>query len=165
MSGAGCPWRRAISRFATWGAIAVALVTVGCASDRHLDQPAISQAAVERFYDQHKRDFQIPETRYFDIDNLRSRAAALEVKREVEGGRPFSTLALHEVLRSDAPVTGRKRAVEAIFSAKDHVLAGPVLLAAAHDYSLFEVTRIVPSRYAPLADVRARIIQRMSSAR
>ena len=165
VSARGTPQHRRLRLTLAIGAIGVVLVVAGCGIDSPGNKAVVSSSAIERFYNQHKRDFRTPERRYFDIDNLRSRSEALKVRREVEAGRRFSSLALHEELPSDAPVAGRKRAVEAIFAAKAHVLSGPVPLVAAHDYSLFEVTRIVPAGYRAVKDVRAAIVKRLVGQR
>jgi PPIC-type PPIASE domain len=129
-------------------------------------QPAVTAAEIAAYYRRHRRGFLVPERRYFDIENLRSEAAALKVKGEVEAGRRFAMMALHEQ-RSDVPgeSPGRRAIDRAVFAAKPGVLSGPVLLADVGDHSLFEVTKIVPSGYKPFAQVRASIATRLTAER
>jgi hypothetical protein len=127
---------------------------------------AVSAPEVARYYARHRRAFLIPERRYFDIDNLRSDAAARKARREVESGRSFAGMALHEQLSSvlgDNP--GRHAIERAIFAAEPNVLGGPVLLADVGDHSIFEVRRIIRAHYEPLAQVKGSIASRLTAER
>lgn len=128
-------------------------------------EPAIGAAQVAQYYRQHNSDFLVAEVRYFDIDNLKSQAAALQVRREVQSGSDFARMSLNEVLSSGLGNNpGRYAIRRAIFAAKPNVLSGPVLLSDVGDHSLFEVTRIVPAHLRPLADVRGEIEARLRDA-
>jgi hypothetical protein len=123
----------------------------------------VTRGEVAAFYRQHRRDYRVPQRRYFDIDNLRSEAAALRAKREVEAGASFTTMSLHEELTDVLGSNPGRHAIErAIFAARPHVLGGPVLLADAGDHSLFEVTRIIPAGYRPLAGLEGAIRDRLA---
>jgi hypothetical protein len=116
----------------------------------------VSSAEIAAFYLSHKERYLAPERRFFDIDNLHSKAAALKVRSEVSSGESFSTKALHESLtRTDALAgdTGKAVVERAIFAAKAHALQGPVLFEPYRDYSLFEVSRIMPGSYRSLKQV------------
>jgi len=128
-------------------------------------EPPITSAQTATYYRQHRRDFLLLERRYFEIVNLKSDAAARKVKREVEAGTSFASVALREE-RSSAPSPNPGRAAidRAIFSAKPNVLSGPVLLSDLHDHSLFEVTKIVPARYQSLAEVKGQIASKLAVA-
>lgn len=124
-------------------------------------EPGIAPEEVVVYYHGHPSNFRTPEERYFDIDSLPSDARARQIKREVESGRSFASVALEEK-RSDPP--GAKDALErAIFSARPNVLSGPILLKG-HYHSIFELKRIVPNVQRSLAQTRNTIVQRLAAA-
>lgn len=126
----------------------------------------VTPGEIADYYRRHRRAYLIPERRYFDIDNLHSQAAAMTVKREVESGKSFTTMSLHEELtdvRGSNP--GRYAIERAIFAARPHVLGGPVLLSDVGDHSVFEVTRIVPASYQPLAQAQGSIAAQLAGER
>ncbi len=126
----------------------------------------VTPPQIADYYRKHKPVFLLPERRYFEIDELRSEAAAMKVKREVESGRSFAKLALSEERSSAESVgVGREGIDRAIFSAKPNVLTGPVLLSDVGVHSLFEVTRIVPASYQPLTAVTSSIAEQLITAR
>lgn len=128
-------------------------------------EPEVTRAQIAGYYRQNERRYLVPERRYFDIDNLGSKAAAGRVKREAESGRSFAKMTLHESLQrpgSAADVGREKAAIErAVFSARPNVLGGPVRLYG--DYSLFEVRRIVAAAHQPLAQVQSSIERRLAA--
>jgi 2-hydroxychromene-2-carboxylate isomerase len=127
---------------------------------------AVTQAQIANYYARHKQRFRVGERRLFDIDNLRSARAAMKAKREVESGKGFASMSLHEEWVKGAPVgEGRSAVIRAIFLAKPHVLSGPVLLADVGDDSLFEVTHIFPATYEPLARVQNTIAKQLAAER
>jgi hypothetical protein len=124
--------------------------------------PPITSQAVAAFFKLHIGMFERPERRYIDIaERLPSRAAARRFMAEVAAGkRPLSSWSTfyHEVF--DRPRVGeavRERAsVTDVLAARAHVLVGPIRL---NEFSVFEVTRIVPRAVKPLSRVR-RVIDR-----
>lgn len=132
---------------------------------RQSREPKITQAQIVGYYDQNKQRYLVPEQRYFDIDNLQSKAEARRVKREVELGKNFAKIALHESLEqrpmSAIAGSGKEAIARAVFSARPNVLSGPVRLY--RYYSLFEVRRIVPATHRPLAQVQNSIKQRLAA--
>ncbi|MGO9761166.1 MAG: peptidylprolyl isomerase [Solirubrobacteraceae bacterium] len=127
---------------------------------------APTTAQVAAYYRAHRRSFLIPERRYIEIDNLLSEAAAVRAKREVESGRSFARMVLHEVIERPGPIeseTEDEAARKAIFAAKPNVLTGPVPVRGEH--SLFEVKRVVPARYRPLARVKGSIATQLTRER
>jgi hypothetical protein len=135
-------------------------------TERLLDGPPATARQIAAYYRAHRSAYQFPERRYFYIDNLRSQAAALEVKAQVEAGRSFAQIALSEERTStESYVPGREAIDRAIFTAKPNVLSGPFLLSDVGDHSLFEVTKIVPAGYKPLSQVEHTIAQQIVSAR
>ena len=127
--------------------------------------PASSPGEVVAYYHQHRADFAVAERRYFFIRSLKSQAAALALKAEVEAGVSFAKVALPEVRSRDETVPPGRAAIDrAIFTARPGVLTGPILLSDVGDHSLFEVTRIDPASYRPLAQVRGVIVGRLRTA-
>lgn len=125
-----------------------------------------SARQVAAYYRAHRSAYLIPERRYFYIDNLKSQAAALRVKAQVESGRSFAPMAFSEERTStESYVPGREAIDRAIFTAKPKVLNGPFLLSDVGDHSLFEVTKIVPARYRPLSQVEHTIARRLVTTR
>jgi len=126
-------------------------------------QRNVSPAQVAAYYRSHKQRFLIPERWYFDIDELRSEAAAMKVRREVEAGKSFAGMAIHESIERPSRVQyGHEESVAraVIFAAKRNVLTGPVKL---FGYSVFEVRRIVAASYLPLAKVQGAIETQLAS--
>jgi PPIC-type PPIASE domain/SurA N-terminal domain len=128
-------------------------------------EPKVTQAQIADYYSRHKRRFARPEQRYFDIDNLQSKAEARHARREVEQGKSFAKMALQESLerrpKGAYAGSGKEAIVRAVFSARPHVLGGPVRLYG--DYSLFEVTRIVAATRQSLAQAQGSIEKRLTA--
>jgi hypothetical protein len=127
----------------------------------------ITEAQVAGYYRRNIRRFLVPERRYFSIvENLRSKAIARRLVREVALGKSLASKGLEESLPRPnfAEVTGLKRIIyEAIFKAKPNDVAEPVKLR--NVYLVFEVTRIVPGTLRPLARVRRAIVRKLSRER
>jgi foldase protein PrsA len=127
---------------------------------------AVSPAQVADYYRSHKSEFLLVERRYFDIDNLSSDAEARKARKEIESGKSFASVSFGEELSHEVdvhPRPGREAIDHAIFSAKLHVLTGPILLSDVKLHSLFELTRIVPASYEPLAEVSGAIATRLAA--
>jgi hypothetical protein len=128
--------------------------------------PPATAREVAAYYRAHRSAYLIPERRYFYIDNLKSQAAALKVKAQVEAGRSFAQMALSEERTSaESFVPGREAIDRAILTAKPNVLSGPFLMSDVGDHSLFEITKIVPPSYRPLPQVERTIARQIVSAR
>lgn len=128
--------------------------------------PAITPTEIANYYHEHRSEFVNVERRYFYIDNLASEQEAQAAKRQAESGRTFASMALSEELTRNQdlkPQLGREAIDHAIFAAGLHRLTGPVLLADVKDHSLFELTRIVPASYRPLAEVRGAIAAQLAA--
>jgi hypothetical protein len=127
----------------------------------------ITQAQVVGYYRRNIRRFLVPERRYFSIvENLRSKAIARRLVREVALGKSLASKGLKESLPRThfAAVTGLKRVIyEAIFKARPNVVADPVKLGSV--YLVFEVTRIVPGTLRPLARVQRAIVGKLRRER
>lgn len=158
-TGARTPVRLAVH--ALCALVLATLCACGGAAGEH--RPRATAAEEARYYRLHLQAYFVPERRAFDIDNLRTVAAAERVKREVQAGRSFASFSLHEELsRAHGPSAERRPIERAIFAARPGLLSGPVLLPEYGDHSLFEVTRIVTAHYTPLAQVRDSIAAQLA---
>ncbi len=126
-------------------------------------QPKVSPAQIASYYGLHYQSFALREQRKFDIVNHMTLKEADKLKQEVEHGRNFSQMALHESLEvRRGPTPKEKRAAEhAIFAAKPHTLGGPVELF--RFYSLFRVNQVIPPGHRPLRSVERAIGARIAS--
>jgi foldase protein PrsA len=124
----------------------------------------VSAAEIVSYYRAHRSRFLVPEKRYLDVENLKSMARALRIKREVAAGHSANYFSgvLHEVIEQPSRVsseTAKDTVRSAILKARPDVLIGPLLNG---EYALVEVRRIVPARYRLLAQVRASIARRLA---
>lgn len=134
-------------------------------------EPAITQTQIVEYYGRHRQRFAIAERRDLEMTNRKSAAEAERLKREVESGRSFASIAQHESAERPrkADVGDRKAALEslelgkAIFAAKQNVLTGPVKHYA--DYFLFKVKHITPTMYRPLSQVQGSIEKQLAVER
>lgn len=124
-------------------------------------EPKITQAQIAKYYSQNKQRYARPERRYFDIDSLLSEAAARKARREVELGKSFAKMGLHESLERTRSASGKEAIERAVFSARPNVLGGPVRLYG--DYSLFEVRRITVAVQPTLAQVQGSIEKQLAA--
>lgn len=125
-------------------------------------QAKLDEAAIARYYQEHKKSFAIPGTR--DIRAIRTwtRASILKAMAEVRAGKDIAGVA--ERVSIDRPSNkegGLMRGVargqeeagldQAIFAARPHVLIGPLHLR--KRYYAFEVVKVTPGREKPLREV------------
>lgn len=129
-------------------------------------EEAITPKQITAYYSRHMTSFFIPERRQFRYLNRKSLLVARRVRRAVELGA-HGTIGWHSsALERAAQRRGeaRRNALEAaIYSAKPHVLSGPVKLGV--DYYLLEVTAIRPAGYRPLAQTKAAIRRQLAAER
>jgi parvulin-like peptidyl-prolyl isomerase len=121
--------------------------------------PAVTDAAVSRFYHRHLLRYVVPERRVAEITNRKTLVAADTLRKEVEAGRSLLSAAQRRF--NETSITARggppgQAPVERlIYAARPHALTGPARLGA--DYVLFRVTRVVPARHRAFGRVRAAI--------
>jgi foldase protein PrsA len=126
----------------------------------------VTAAQVEKFYNENKSRYGTPEKRNLSIILVKSEAAAQKAKREIQGGKPFATVAkavsVDPTTRaSGGALTGVVRGQEeraldaAIFSASKGVLTGPVKTP--FGYYILDVQSITPGTQQSLAQVSASI--------
>jgi foldase protein PrsA len=133
---------------------------------------AVTNAQVEKFYNENKSRYGSPEKRNLSIILVKSEAAAKKAKQEIQGGKPFATVAkavsvdpttrssggsLNEVVRGQEEQALDK----AIFSASKGVLTGPVKTP--FGYYVLQVTSITPGTQQSLSQVRASIKAQLQS--
>jgi foldase protein PrsA len=139
----------------------------------------VTHARIVSWYDAHKSQFAVPETRDVRIVRARTRASALAIKREIAGGTTFASaarqLTAHDS-RLQQPFHSKEGLVlglrpgfynepplnRAIFTARPHKLEGPIDIVHAFPGSfVFEVTRITRGFQKPLAEVEGSIRKRL----
>ncbi len=149
--------------------------------------PPVTAASVARYYDENKPQFAVNEQRDLGILHTKNAATANQIKRELQAGVSFASIAKR--LGKEQPVYTRegllpglephafaeKSLNDAIFSAKGHVVSGPIrvdLLPGFHyrtladirninGYYIFEVEKIDPAHQETLAQVKATITQEL----
>ncbi len=134
-----------------------------------------------------QKKYTIPEGRTVRIVRTTTQGAARHVKQELEAGKSFSSVVKSlssiaqplaakngEVADLTPNLYGEKNLNDAIFSAKLHKLYGPILVIAKHatvpseggsGSYVFEVTKVVPARAIPLAQVKASIAKELLKSR
>jgi PPIC-type PPIASE domain len=128
-------------------------------------EPKITQTQIDRYYAQNKQRYERPERRSIAIvEHLPTEDAARAVLRTAKLRKKLPRSAIQESL--DEPnlaevIPEKKATVKAIFTAKPHVLVGPVMLN--NLYAVFEVTHIKPSTRQPLNEVESSIEQQLAT--
>jgi foldase protein PrsA len=125
-------------------------------------EPRITEAQIVAYYKANEHRFVVPERRYVEFIERTKLAAAEKAKREIEGGRPITSMEpLDELIvrfaRAGNPAG--EHIERRIFSPKLNVLTGPIKLF--QSYAVFVVTRITPTRLRTLAQVRHLIQRRL----
>ena len=133
----------------------------------------ISSARIAEYYKAHASQYVTPEQRDLRIVRVKTEAGAAAIKRELATGTTFASAARALVAhypRLQQPYTSKEGLVrglkpgvfnekplnDAIFRAKAHRLVGPVQVTFAFPgWFVFEVTKIVPARPKPRAQVEA----------
>ncbi len=136
------------------------------------DKGTVTQADVEKYYNENKSKYGTPEKRNVYIILTKTEAAALAAKKEIESGKSFSSVAkkvsvdptskangglLTEVVKGEE----EKPLDEDIFSGKVGVLVGPVKTS--FGYYLFLVQSVKPGTQQTLAQSSAAIKQQLAS--
>ncbi len=132
----------------------------------------VTQAQVQKYYEENKSKFGTPEKRNVRIILTKTEAAAASAKKEVESGKSFASVAskvsidptskangglLKEVVKGEE----EKALDEAIFSAKANVLGGPVKTP--FGYYVYEVVSSTAGTQEPLSKVQSEVKQQLIS--
>jgi foldase protein PrsA len=126
----------------------------------------VSQAQIQKYYNEHKSRFETPEKRSVEIILTKTEAAANKAKSEVQSSKNFSSVAkkvsvdpvsksrgglLPEVVKGQ-----QEQALStAIFSAQANVLSGPVKTP--FGYYVFQVTGVTPGNAQSLAQSQSSV--------
>jgi foldase protein PrsA len=126
----------------------------------------VSQAAISKYYNEHKSRFEVPEKRAVNIILTKTEAAARKAKSEVSSGKSFASVAksvsidplsksrgglLPEVVKGQE----EQALSAAIFAAKTNVLSGPVKTP--FGFYIYEVKSVTPGSVQALAQAQASV--------
>jgi foldase protein PrsA len=133
---------------------------------------AVSQAEVEKYYNEHKSQYGTPEKRDVRIVLTKTEAQAMQAKKEIESGKSFASVAKSKSIDPTSKNNGgelkgvvkgqeEKALDEAIFSAQKGKLGGPVKTP--FGYYIYEVTATTPGSQQTLAQSQAAIKQQLAA--
>jgi foldase protein PrsA len=126
----------------------------------------VSQADIQKYYNEHKQRFEVPEKRSVEIILTKGEAEASKAKSEVASGKSFSSVAKrvsidpisksHGGLLSEVVKGQEEQALSAaIFSTKANVLSGPVKTP--FGYYVFQVTGVTAGSAQALSQASASV--------
>jgi foldase protein PrsA len=132
----------------------------------------ITQAQIEKYYNENKSHFGTPEKRTIAIILTKTEAQAQQAKKEIESGKSFASVAKSMSIDPTSKtngglivgvVKGQEEAAldSAIFSAKTNVLGGPVKTP--FGYYIYEVKSVSNGSQQTLAQAQASIKQQLTS--
>jgi foldase protein PrsA len=132
----------------------------------------VTQAQIEKYYNENKQRFGQPERRDLDLILTKTQAQAEAAKKEVQSGKSFASVAKAKSIDPASKTTGgslpgvvkgQEQAAlnTAVFSAKTNVLSGPVKTP--FGYYVFEVKAIHASNQTPLSQVKETIKQQLAA--
>jgi len=130
---------------------------------------ALSRAQLRAYYESHHQLFAVPAQRDVRIVRVAGEDAANRVKHEIAAGKTFASAARGLPRQPQMAVHAFAPRYEwgdfrepvlnkAIFTAKPHVLAGPVFVSALYGYFIFEVLHEYPSYQKPFAQVESKVL-------
>jgi parvulin-like peptidyl-prolyl isomerase len=121
----------------------------------------VTKSQIARYYDENRSRLLVPESRDLEIIMTKHEAGVRKAKREIESGKSFLSVAkrtnvspeggLHLGLARGA---GEKLFENVVFTAKQHVLLGPVKQQL---FYIFEVLKITPAKEQTLVRAQASI--------
>jgi foldase protein PrsA len=134
--------------------------------------PKVTQAQIQKYYNENKSRYGVPEKRSVDVILTKTEAAATSAKKEVESGKSFESVAKSKSIDPTSKTKGgllpevakgqeEKSLDTAIFSAQKGVLSGPVKTA--FGYYIFKVLGTKAGSQQTLAQVQASIKQQLTS--
>jgi foldase protein PrsA len=134
----------------------------------------VTQAEIQKYYNEHKSSYGTPEKRKVEIVLTKTEAAAASAKKQIESGKSFASVAkavsidpttkakgglLPEVVKGEE----EKALDTAIFSAKLNTLGGPVKTP--FGYYVYEVLGSTPGNQQTLAQAQTAIKQQLTSTK
>jgi foldase protein PrsA len=134
-------------------------------------KPTVTQAQIEKYYNENKEHFGTPEKRSIQIILTKTEAQAKQAKQEIESGKSFASVAKAVSIDPTTKAHGgvlvvskgqeEKALDEAVFSAKTNVLSGPV--STPFGFYIYEVKSISPGNQQTLAQAQASIKQQLTA--
>jgi foldase protein PrsA len=131
----------------------------------------VTQAQIQKYYNENKSRYAVPEKRSVEIILTKSEGAAKAAKKEVESGKSFSSVAKKASIdpsKSKGGLLGEvskgqeEQALDAaIFSAKANALSGPVKTS--FGYYVFEVLSTKAGSVQSLSQVQSAIKQQLTA--
>jgi foldase protein PrsA len=133
---------------------------------------AVTQAQIEKYYNEHKSQFGAPEKRALLVILTKTEAEAKKAKEEVESGKSWASVAKSKSIDPTSKANGgllvgvvkgqeAKPLDEAAFSAKQGVIGGPVKTP--FGYYIYEVKSITPGNQQALAQAKSTIKQQLTT--
>ena len=134
------------------------------------DKGKVTEAQITKYYNENKSKYGTPEKRSVRIVLTKTEAQALAAKKEIESGKSFASVAKARSIDPTSKSNGglltgvvkgeeEKALSEAIFSAKTHVLGGPVKTP--FGYYVYEVESVTAGTKTALKNVEATIKQQL----
>jgi foldase protein PrsA len=132
----------------------------------------VNEAAVAKYYNEHKSQYGKPESRDLRIVLTKTEAAAKQAKKEIESGKSFASVAKSKSIDPTSKSSGgeikgvvkgqeQKALSEAAFAAKQGVLGGPVKTP--FGYYVYEVKAIHAPSQQSLAQVKETVKGQLAS--
>jgi foldase protein PrsA len=132
----------------------------------------VSEAAVSKYYNEHKSQYGKPESRDLRIVLTKTEAQAKQAKQEISSGKSFASVAKSKSIDPTSKSTGgeikgvvkgqeQKALSEAVFAAQKGVLGGPVKTP--FGYYVYEVKAINASSQQSLAQVKTTVKSQLAS--
>jgi hypothetical protein len=116
----------------------------------------VTPSQVAAYYAHHRQRFVLPERRVVRMSNRKTRAAAAQLKREVDAGQSLTSVAQHMVgegLMTFESAPGARNQLElAVYAARPHHVVGP-FKGSDVEYDVFEVEQVIP----PVSQTFARV--------
>jgi foldase protein PrsA len=131
---------------------------------------AVTHAEVVKYFEENKERYGTPEKRSVRIVLTKTESQAAAAKKEIESGKSFASVAKAHSIDPTSKANGgliqgvvkgeeEKALSEAVFSAKAHVLSGPVKTP--FGYYIFEVEKVEAGSSTALKTVEASIKQQL----
>jgi foldase protein PrsA len=132
----------------------------------------ITQAEIEKYYNENKSHFGTPEKRDIAIILTKTEAQAKKAKQEVESGKSFASVAKSSSIDPTSKATGgllvgvvkgqeEASLDKAVFTTTTHVLGGPI--STPFGFYIYEVRTITKGNQQTLAQAQAAIKQQLTS--
>jgi foldase protein PrsA len=132
----------------------------------------VNEAAVAKYYNEHKSQYGKPESRDLRIVLTKTKAAAKQAKSEIQSGKSFASVAKSRSIDPTSKSTGgelpgvvkgeeQKVLDTAVFAAKTAVLTGPIKTP--FGFYVFEVKGIHSASQESLAQVKETIKGQLAS--